>query len=142
MRCVVQLVLHDLEVRGRLFGLGVVVHARRVQLEHLTVEHLLAASDVANALEQLPPVATAAELLELGVIHREALNEVLLQSCSRPDAELCGDLAPHAVADGQDYIEVVIGQNAIDLTSALLPNCSEIPNSCSRGASRQDARES
>lgn len=126
----VELVLHDLEELDGLLGTGVVVDAGGVEIKDLPVEDLLAGPDVADAVQQFAPVAPSAEVLQFGVIHREALDEVLAQAFGGPDAELCSDLASDPVADRKDNVEVVVGQGASDLTGALLPNCSEFPNSC------------
>lgn len=127
---VVQLVLHDLEEPGGLFGRRVVVDAGGVQVDHLAVEDFFAAADVADALQQLPPVAAAAQLLQLGVVHGDAFDQILTQPGGGPDAELGGDTALGPVADGDDEVEVVGRQLAGDLPATLGANLSGIPTGC------------
>src|SRR5690606_20144973 len=100
----------------RLTRLCVIVDAGGIQIENLPVQHPLAAANVADAIQQLTPVRAAAEVLELLVIHREALDQVLAQSLGGPDAEPRCDLALDAVADGDDQVEVVERQLAGDLS--------------------------
>ena len=68
-------VLDDLEETLRPGRAGVVVDGRRVHVEDLPIEHLLARADVADAVEELSPVAASAQVLEPPVIHERGYNE-------------------------------------------------------------------
>ena len=63
-------------------------------------------------------------------IHRPALDGVVLDDLPRPLAELHGALIVHLEADGNDHLQIVVRDLAIDLACALRLNYSEFPNSC------------
>ncbi|MOA20149.1 hypothetical protein D3C78_1405750 [compost metagenome] len=104
---VVQLVLHGFEEQHAGLGLGVVIHAGGVQVEYLAVEHLLAGTNIADALQQLLPVAAAAQILQARIVHGEALDQVLAQALGGPDAEPGALLRLDPVADRDDDVEVI-----------------------------------
>jgi hypothetical protein len=103
----VELVLHRLEENGALFVPGIVVHARGVEIEDLPVQHLLAAPDVANPVQQLLPIAPAAKVLQPGVVHSEALDQILTEPFGGPDAELRRHAGTHSIAQRDDHVEIV-----------------------------------
>ena len=53
-------------------------------------------------------LALARRILEPLVVHREALHQVLDEARGGPLAELRAAVAAHAVADGEDGVEVVV----------------------------------
>jgi len=53
--------------------------------------------------------ADGATALEALVVHREALDQVLAQPFGGPAPELGAAVGAHAVADGDDHVEVVEG---------------------------------
>ena len=85
----------------------IVVDAGRVNLQHLAPEHLLRRPDVADAGQQFLEVIPAPGPLEPLVIQRKALDDVFPQPLRGPDAELRAAVRLHAVAHGDDDVEVV-----------------------------------
>ena len=128
----VHLVLHGLEEELRGLGARVVVDAGGVDVEHLPPEDLLRRADVADAGEQLVEVVAAAGPLEPLVVQGEALDEVLAQPLRRPDAELRAAVGLHAVADGDDDVEVVV----LDLGS-VFPSAAVVANSATTASRPQ-----
>ena len=103
----VHLVLHRGEELLRHLRVRRVVHARRVNIQHLLVEAPLRRADVADALQQLVEVILlplARRILQPLVVHGEALHQVLAQARRGPLAELRAAVAAHAVADGEDGV--------------------------------------
>ena len=89
---------------------GVVVHARRVDIQHLLVEPPLRRPDVPDALQQFVEVILlplARRVLQPLVVHREPLHDVFPQPLRGPDAELRAAQRSHPVAHGDDDIQVV-----------------------------------
>ena len=107
-RCLVHLVLHRGEEELRRPGPRIVVRARGVNIQHLAPERFLRRPDVADALQQFVKVSPATRLLQPLVIHREALHDVFPQPLRGSDAELRAALGFHAVADGDDDIQIVV----------------------------------
>lgn len=107
------LVLDGGEEGAGLVAVGPVVDGRGVEVADLLVEALLGGPDGPDALEQLVEVVLPGSLGEAGVVHGEALDEVLAQDAGGPLAELDGARRGDAVADGEDHVEVV----DLDLTS-------------------------
>ena len=107
------LVLDGGEEGAGLVAVGPVVDGRGVEVADLLVEALLGGPDGPDALEQLIEVVLLGPLGETGVVHGEALDEVLAQDAGGPLAELHGARCGDAVADGEDHVEVV----DLDLTS-------------------------
>ena len=106
-----------------------VVHARRVNIEHLLVEAPLGRADVPDALQQLVEVILlplARRVLQPLVVHGEALHQILAQARRGPLAELRAAMAAHAVADGENGVQIVVLDLAGDLPRALRSNYSVI----------------
>ena len=106
-----QFVLHDLKELVCLVGSWVVVDGKRVDVADLLVEALLRGADVSDAFQQLIEVVSAktAALLEPLVVHDEAFQQVLPEALGGPAAELGAAEGADAVADGEDGVEVVVG---------------------------------
>lgn len=126
----VHLVLHGGEEAMGGFDARVVVDARRVDVEHLPPEDLLRRADVADAREQLVEVVPATAPLQALVVEREALDDVLAEALRRPDTKLRAPVGLHAVADGDDHVEVELLDLALDLALALTLNHCRFCNGC------------
>src|SRR5690606_32924966 len=101
--------------------------------QDLAPEDLLRRPDVADAREQLVEVVPAAGTLEPFVVEGEALDDVLAQPLGRPDAELGAAVRPHAVADGDDDVEVEVVDLSRDLPVSLPLNRCKFCNGCLAG---------
>lgn len=67
-------------------------------------------------------MAGPGRVLEPLVVHREALDQVLLEALGRPAAELGAAGGADAESDGEDNGEVVVLDGAGDLPGALCAN--------------------
>ena len=127
MNGIVDFVLDFLEKLNRDFRSWVIVNAGGVDFKHLTVKHLFGSADVADTLQQLLEVATAAQIFQALIVQREAFSHILLQNSRCPDAELHAALRFHTVANGNDDIEIIV----IHLIGfAVSGSCCEICNNC------------
>ena len=104
---IVELVLHHLEEEERLVVGGVVIDRGGIEVEDLTVEHLLGEADVLDGVEQLVPILPATIALEAVGIDGEALDDIVTEALGGPLAEAHTLDAMDAIADGDDDIEVV-----------------------------------
>jgi hypothetical protein len=135
MRSPVHLVLHRREELLREVGVGLVVDARRVDVEDLLIEAPLGCADVPNPLEQLVEVVGVAwtgRVLQPLVIHREALDQVLGQTRVGPFAELCAAMAANAEANGEDRVQRVMLDRPPNLAPPLGSNHQVRLDSCLR----------
>ena len=107
MHGVMDFVLHLFEERNGYGGIGIIVDAGRINFKHLPIEDLFGSTDVTNAFEQLLKVPAATEILQPIVIHGKAFFQIFLQDAGCPDAKLNAALRFHAVAHGDDDVEVV-----------------------------------
>lgn len=64
------------------------------------------------------------------VVHGDALNQILRQARVGPSAELRAAGAPHAEADGENRLEVVVLDLAGDRAMAFGSNYPEWPDGC------------
>ena len=109
------------------FHFRVIINAGCVNFKHLTVKHLFGSTDVADALQQLLEVATAAQIFQAFVIQCEAFSHILLQNSRCPNAELHTTLGFHTIANGNDDIEIIV----IHLIGfAVSGSCCKICNNC------------
>jgi hypothetical protein len=67
-------------------------------------------------------MARTRRVLQPLVVHGEALHQVLGEVRRGPLPELRAPMAANPEADGEDRIEVVVAQAALDLTLALETN--------------------
>jgi len=92
-----------------------------------------AGPNVPYACQHLIEVVWAAiRVLQPFIIHHEALDQVLLQDRAGPAAELHATGRTHAVAHGQDSVQVVEREGALHLTGALGLNYQGFLDSCRR----------
>ena len=99
------LVLDGGEEFLRRLGVRGVVHARRVDIEHLLVKTPFRRPDVADALQQFVEIillAFAWRILEPLVVHGETLHQKLIQAPDGPLPELRAPMAAHAETDGEN----------------------------------------
>ena len=103
---------------GRVKGAGVIVveelEARQVAVKQLGRSHNLGN---VRALEDLHD---GLEHIEAFLIHGIALDEVLFEHGVRPAPEIDTLLGLHAVAHGQDYVEVVVLRFALNGLPAFI----------------------
>jgi hypothetical protein len=85
---IMDFILHHLKELLRFRRVRVIVNAGGVQIKHLTVQLLFAGADVADALQEFPPVIAAPCLFQEVVVHGKTLDEILPQNRQRPTAEL------------------------------------------------------
>ena len=104
----VDFVLDFFEKLNRDFRFRVIVNAGGVDFKHLTIKHLFRSADVADALQQLLEVATAAQIFQALIVQRKAFSHILLQNSRCPDAELHTALGFHTIANGNDDIEIIV----------------------------------
>jgi len=90
----------------------------------------LGKADFADARLQLVEVGHVASGFHALVIQGKALDDVFLEDGCRPDAELRGAFGVHAVADGDDGVEVVKIEFARDIPVAFTLNYSKFSSSC------------
>ena len=116
------LVLHGLEKLLRQFGVAVVVDAGGVDVGDLLVEEPLAGANVANAGQQFVEVVLPerAPRLDALIVQREALDQQFAEPGRGPLPELGAARRTHAVADGQNHVEVVVLHQAPNLPE---PSC-------------------
>jgi len=98
----VHLVLHRGEEPLRCLGVGLVVDAGGIDVEHLLVELPLRGPDGAGPLEQLVEVvglARARRVHEPLVVHGEAFDQILVEALDRPLSELGAPMTTAAAID-------------------------------------------
>jgi len=100
----VHLVLHrSKELQGKVRA-GIVVDARRVDIEDLAPENLFGRPDVADSGEQFVKVVEAVNLFEAIVIQCKALDDVFPETFSGPTAELGTPVGSNSVTYGNNDI--------------------------------------
>ena len=111
MRRKVHFVLHRGEkLLGRI-RIRLVIHAGRVNIQHLLVEPPFRWADVADTRQQFVEIIRlplARRIFQPFVIHREALDDVFIQPLRRPNAKLRATRRFHAVANGNDGVQIVM----------------------------------
>jgi hypothetical protein len=121
----VHLVLHRGEEKLGGFGAGVVIDAGRVDVQQLAPEDLLRRPNVADAREQLVEVVRHAQpgrVLQADVVHREALDDVLLQMGRCPPAKLRAAAGTDPISHRDDHREAVAPEGSMHLPRTFLPN--------------------
>ena len=68
MRCPMHFVLNLLEKQNRTFSLWIIINAGRINLQHLSPEHLFRRSDIPDSGKQLIKVVAAAEIFQTVII--------------------------------------------------------------------------
>jgi len=71
-------------------------------------KHLLRRSNVADAGEKLLEIGASASSFETIIVHREPLDDVLLDSFSRPHSKPSAPNAVHSVSDRNDRIQIEV----------------------------------
>ena len=118
-----ELVLHlGEEERGFLFT-SLVVIAEGEEVADFLVEAFFRGPDVADAGEEFVEVIPTSGVLEALVVHDEAFDNVFLQMGAGPLSELNTTRGADAVADGEDEIEVIELDRALNLAFSLDLNC-------------------
>lgn len=119
----VELVLDGLE-EGQAYLLGgVVIDGGSVYVGNFLVESPLGGANVLYATQELVEVVEwLVRVLEPLVVHSETLDDVFGEALGGPDAKAGGNVGFHPVADGDDHVEVIILQFALNLSATLLPN--------------------
>ena len=94
----------------------IVIDGKRVDIPDLQVEPFLRCPDIADAFEQFIEIVRtdAFVLLQPLVIEHEALDEVFPEPFGCPPAELGAPVGADPVADGEDHVEVVVVDGALD----------------------------
>ena len=120
----VHLVLHRLEELLRQLGVAVVIDAGRVDVGDLLIEETLAGANVANPRQQFVEIVLPerAPGLDALIVQREPFYQQFAEPGRGPLPELGTARRPHAVADGQNHVEVVVLQAAPNLPAALSLN--------------------
>ena len=126
-----QQVLHrGKEKLGGFVGL-VVVAAEGKQVAHFLIEALFRGPNIADAAQHLVEVIRAAvRVLQPLVVHDKALDQILFQHGGGPAAKLHATRRAHAVADGENGVEVVERDRALHLAAAFNLNCQGFLDSC------------
>ena len=78
MNGIVDFVLDFSEKLNGDFRLGVIINAGGLDFKYLTVKHLFGSADVADTLQQLLEVATAAQIFQTLIVQRKAFSHILL----------------------------------------------------------------
>ena len=120
--------------RARDGRFGIVVNRRGVNVRHLLIQIAFAGADIAHALQKLAEIA-ATTIFESTIIKRESLNGVLPENLGRPLTKGNTLLGFYPIADRDYHVEIVVLNNAFDLTTALDLNCCKICNSSNGGHS-------
>src|SRR5665213_896839 len=123
-------ILDHFKKLDRLGAVRIVVNARRIEIQHLAIERLLAAANVADSFEELFPIITAAGTLETLVIHGESLDDILAQSCRCPLAKLSGHVRLDAVAYRYDEVKIIVLNPPRNLSISFLLNYQVFLDSC------------
>jgi hypothetical protein len=121
------------EELGQLGG-RVVVNAGGVNVGDLLVEQSFARADVADAGQELVEIVGADGTAGLDplIVEREALHQQFAQTGGSPLAKEGAAGRADAVADGENGVEVVVGNGPFYLSIALGLNCQIILDSCFR----------
>ena len=112
------------------FSRAWIITAEGEELADFLVETLFRGQDVADAGQEFIEIVQATGVLEALVVHDEAFDEVFLEMTAGPLAELDAPGRADAVADGQNEVEVVELDCALDLTFPLGLNCQGFLDSC------------
>lgn len=113
-----QEILHRCEKGLRGLIRFVIVTAQSKKIAHLLVEAFLRGSDVPDTLQHfIEVIRSAVRVPKPLVIQSESLEHVFLQNRGGPAAELHATRRAHPVAHGQNGVEVVERQGALDLAS-------------------------
>ena len=131
MRCPMHFVLNLLEKQNRTFSLWIIINAGRINLQHLSPEHLFRRSDIPDSGKQLIKVVAAAEIFQAVIIQHKALFHELLEDRGRPHAELNTALGFHTVPNRYDNVQIVVFNLPFHLPFAFHLNCCKFCNSCS-----------
>jgi hypothetical protein len=94
------------------------------------VEAFLRGPDLADAGEEFVEVVPAAGVLEALVVHDEAFDQVFLEVTAGPLAKLDTPRGAHAIADGENEVEAVELDRALDFPPSLDLNCQGFLDSC------------
>ena len=88
-----------------------------VDVGNLLIEAAFGGPDVPDAFEQLVEIvcAEASPFFEPFVVHRKALDEILVKTLGGPSSKLCAATGAYAVADRKNHLQVVV----IDLAGNL-----------------------
>ena len=125
-----QFVLYGFEESLAGFSFRIVINAGGIEIKNLPVKHLLATANIADAIQQLLPVTSPPQILEAGIIHGEALHQILPQTCGSPDAKLGCDRRFNAITQRDNHVEVVKRQHPRNLSISFRANLSEFPTGC------------
>src|SRR5271157_3098455 len=120
----VHLVLHRLKELPCQLGVAVIVDAGGVDVGNLLIEEPLAGANVTNPRQQFVEIILPQRLscLDTLIVQRKALYEQFAEPGGCPLPELRASRRPHAIANRQNDIEVVVLQSALDPPLAHLPN--------------------
>ena len=100
MNGIVDFVLDFFEKLNGDFRSWVIVNAGGLDFKYLTVKHLFGSADVADTLQQLLEIATAAQIFQTLIVQRKAFSHILFQNPRCPNTKLHAALGFHTVADG------------------------------------------
>ena len=116
------LVLHRLEKHLGQLRIAVVVDAGGVDVGDLLVEEPLAGANVPDARQQFVEIVLPQRPsgLDALVVEREPLDQQLAEPCRGPLAELGAAQRADPVANGQNHLQVVVLEAALDLPVPLL----------------------
>lgn len=127
MHGVMYLVLHFFEELYGNFGVRVVIYARCVDIEYLTVKNLFGSADITDALQKLLKVSASAKLFQPVIIQRKAFTNIFIEPFCSPLAKLCAAQRFYAIADRNNDIKIVV-IHSIGLT--VCGSCCKICNNC------------
>lgn len=102
------LVLHLFEKHLRRLRFWVVIDGRCIEVFDLLVETLFRCADVANTRQPFIEIIPTLGLFQSGVVHGGVLDEIRLENRICPTAELDTARRPHAVANGEDRVEIIM----------------------------------
>lgn len=94
-----------------------------VNVGNFLVETSLRGSDVLDATEKLFKIVKGlVRVLQPFVVEHEAFDNELPKLLCGPYAETSGNMAFDPVANGDDHVEVVVGETSLNLSGAFLTN--------------------
>src|SRR5208337_4475132 len=123
--CPMQFVLHGPEKFKGCFRVRIVIDRECVDVPNLLVEPLLGCPYIPDAFEQFIEVirTNTASFPEPLVIQYESFDKVFAQPFSSPPAELRAPGGADTVTDGEDHVEIVIFDGALNRPGSFGLNC-------------------